>query len=70
MNEQHKAWAMQWKSAAPRLQAVRDEELRSLESTTRTSQNNLTQNPEMNGLVIFQKWMMRRAILQAAKIND
>ncbi len=32
--DQQKAWAMQWKAAAPRLQEVRDQELRRLDSKT------------------------------------
>jgi hypothetical protein len=62
-NDQHKAWAMQWKAAAPRLQAVRDQELRDLQSPS-TRPN--TGKPEQNGLVIFQRWMMRKALLDAA----
>jgi hypothetical protein len=68
MNE-HKAWAMQWKAAAPRLQEIRDAELRSLNTMSQQQSSAVVreENPERNGLVIFQRWMMRLAILQQAK---
>ena len=62
-NDQHKAWAMQWKAAAPRLQAVRDRELRQLQPV---SAKPSLRNAEKNGMVIFQRWMMRKALLDAA----
>jgi hypothetical protein len=68
MNE-HKAWAMQWKAASPRLQEIRDQELRALNAMPRNegSIRVKEENPDRNGLVIFQRWMMRFAILQQAK---
>jgi hypothetical protein len=62
-------WAAQWKAAAPRLQAIRDEELRQLaqepqapvlmESTPRA----YDLYPERNGLVIMQRWFQRKMLL-------
>jgi hypothetical protein len=64
MEDQHKNWAMQWKAATPRLQAVRDEELRRMGGDVPAS-GRREQHPEKNGLVIFQRWMMRKALLDA-----
>lgn len=68
--DQHKEWAMQWKSAGPRLQAIRDEELRKLDAVGAQSiEKRNAENPHLNGLVIFQKWMMRQALLDATQSN-
>jgi len=61
--EQQKAWAMQWKSAGRRLQEVRDRELRELDQSTMLRES--AESPEENGLVTFQRWMMRLALLKA-----
>ena len=64
-------WAQQWKDAAPRLQAIRDEELRrhgdQLQSTNHQSQNEghrvYERYPERHGMVIMQQWLIRRQLL-------
>lgn len=57
---------MQWKAASSRLQEVRDRELRALNTIRQDPSFDgwKDENPERNGLVIFQRWMMRFAILQ------
>ncbi|MBX3423868.1 MAG: hypothetical protein KF752_20110 [Pirellulaceae bacterium] len=57
-----KIWAMQWKAAAPELKRIRDQELRNLDSHTGFPAQ---QSPYENGLVIWQRWMMRLALLNA-----
>lgn len=73
-------WVQQWKEAAPRLQAIRDEELRRrgvgreevkgkrLVAGTRLFQR----NPDRHGMVIMQRWWMRRHLLgqQVAGAKD
>jgi hypothetical protein len=64
-------WASQWKAAAPRLQAVRDAELRQLsaESTSESEASGpwvYDRYPERNGLVIMQRWFQRKMILDSA----
>jgi hypothetical protein len=53
---------MQWKAAAPALQRVRDDELRALDQTMQVRP---PEDPYRNALVDFQRWMMRKAILDA-----
>ena len=67
MQEQQKAWAMQWKSASARLQAVRDQELRELDSNRSKNSSSV---PLENGLVVFQRWMMRLALLGLDRKHD
>lgn len=62
MESEHKAWAMQWKAAGPRLQEIRDRELRELLPELESPKETI---PERNGLVQFQRWMMRKAILDS-----
>ena len=60
-------WVEQWKQAAPRLQAIRDEELRRLGSKTRRSVAGhviYDRYPERNGMVTMQRWFMRRRLLE------
>lgn len=57
-----KLWALQWKAAAPELKRIRDEELRQLDPYTGFAAE---KNPYENGLVIWQRWMMRLALLNA-----
>jgi hypothetical protein len=65
-----KQWAQQWKQAAPKLQAIRDEELLRLDGNVNSSQQAdlpcivYDRNPQQNGLVIMQRWFQRQAILQ------
>jgi hypothetical protein len=62
-------WAAQWKAATPRLQAVRDEELRQLSQELEASAVRESAPiaydlyPERNGLVIMQRWFQRKMIL-------
>lgn len=62
-------WVNQWKSAAPRLQAIRDEELRQLSATPQIPQAGESipivydPYPERNGLVIMQRWFQRKMML-------
>jgi hypothetical protein len=62
-------WIQQWKSAAPRLQAIRDEELRRMgDQSPRSISGHVLYDryPERNGLVIMQRWFMRRQLLDLA----
>jgi hypothetical protein len=63
-------WVKQWKEAAPRLQAIRDEELRRREESPggvlrRDAVNPLIweRYPERHGMVIMQQWLMRGHLL-------
>jgi hypothetical protein len=69
-------WIQQWKQAAPRLQAIRDEELRrlngqqdSVERRTGAKTTIFDRYPEKNGMVIMQRWFMRRQLLQQSGSN-
>jgi len=60
-------WVQQWKEAAPRLQAIRDEELRRLERGSSASYEGprlWEKNPHANGMVIMQRWLMRLELLR------
>lgn len=64
-------WIQQWKQAAPRLQAIRDEELRQRDGRRRGRDSESSQvpvvfdrYPERNGLVVMQRWWMRRELLR------
>lgn len=66
-------WIRQWKQAAPKLQAIRDEELRrrgnqsiSKASGTARAAGVLLYDryPERHGMVIMQRWFMRRYLLE------
>ena len=62
-------WVNQWKAAAPRLQAIRDQELRQLSAGSQSTQSGdsiplaYDRYPERNGLVIMQRWFQRQMIL-------
>ena len=63
-------WVQQWKNAAPRLQAIRDEELRrrgnappSTSTAAVVSHRVYEKYPERHGMVIMQQWWMRRHLL-------
>ncbi|TWT96257.1 hypothetical protein [Neorhodopirellula pilleata] len=67
-------WVQQWKQAAPRLQAIRDEELRRLDGkraarsqVSRAESIIFERYPERNGMVIMQRWFMRRQLLSRTK---
>jgi len=59
-------WVQQWKDAAPRLQAIRDDELRQLgHDAKRSTANHLVYDkyPERHGMVMMQKWFLRRQMM-------
>jgi len=65
-------WVQRWKDAGPRLQAIRDEELRRLGHESKgsgTSQLIYDKYPERHGMVIMQKWFMRRQLLFEARLD-
>ncbi|TWU32589.1 hypothetical protein [Novipirellula artificiosorum] len=60
-------WAKQWKHAGPRLEAIRDEELRQTGSQPRTRGTPailFEKYPEKNGLCVMQRWFARQQLLQ------
>ena len=68
-------WIQQWKQAAPRLQAIRDEELRRRGQQTgnrlRQAKGQplvLDRYPERHGMVTMQKWFMRLHLLQQVNL--
>lgn len=66
-------WVQQWKDAAPRLQAIRDEELRRMGHESKgsgTSQLIYDKYPEGHGMVTMQKWFLRRQMLFGARIKQ
>jgi hypothetical protein len=69
-------WVQQWKEAGPRLQAIRDEELRRKHRDGRSKAPRVAGHilydryPERHGLVVFQKWMMRHAMLTMRHLSD
>jgi hypothetical protein len=59
-------WARQWKEAAPRLQAIRDEELRRMGHGVKGHSSGYRiydKYPERHGMVIMQQWLMRRYLI-------
>jgi hypothetical protein len=60
-------WVQQWKDAGPRLQAIRDEELRRLGDGPKVAQDSCNvvydKYPERHGMVMMQKWFMRQQII-------
>jgi hypothetical protein len=65
-------WVRQWKEAAPRLQAIRDEELRKMgdrSKGTNASVRIYDKYPERHGMVIMQQWFMRRYLLSRREWN-
>ena len=70
-------WIRQWKEAAPRLQAIRDEELRrQSDSTAQTAPvtNSIPlifdRYPERHGMVVMQRWLMRRHLLETMRRSE
>lgn len=71
------AWIQQWKDAAPRLQAIRDEELRRRGTGSRTTGIEpasgvvlFDRYPERHGMVQMQRWFMRRQLAETANKID
>jgi hypothetical protein len=67
-------WVQQWKDAGPRLQAIRDEELRQLGNQPKTCSPGVLvyeKYPERYGMVVMQKWFTRGYLLsQFRSIQD
>jgi hypothetical protein len=68
-------WVKQWKEAAPRLQAIRDEELRRREELHQGVLRGGADKPliwerypERHGMVIMQQWFMRGHLLAMNKL--
>ena len=64
--EQEKQWIAAWRFAGPELERIRNDELRNLddESTMRQLGAGKPLRQELNGLAIFQSWMMRLRVKQ------
>lgn len=59
-------WVQQWIEAAPRLQAIRDEELRRLDDPKGPGipEAKLYDNrPDLHGMVSMQRWLVRKHLL-------
>ena len=59
-------WVQQWKQAAPRLQAIRDEELRRLSNKSGKGSEGVRiyeKYPHEHGMVVMQRWFMRKELL-------
>lgn len=68
-----KQWADTWKSAGPKLQAIRDEELRQKSSKGVRVAGGVVvyeTNPHLNGLVTMQAWFMRKQLLDLLKSSE
>jgi hypothetical protein len=66
-------WVQQWKNAAPRLQAIRDEELRRLEPGMKevvAGQLIYDKYPERHGMVIMQRWFTRRHLMSESTRSE
>ena len=64
--EQERAWIAAWKSAGPKLQQIRDEELRQKGNKGVRIAGGVTvyeTNPHLNGMVTMQAWFMRQQLL-------
>ncbi len=60
------AWVAAWKSAGPKLQQIRDEELRQKSNKGVRMVGGSTvyeTNPHLNGMVSMQAWFMRHQLL-------
>lgn len=68
--EQEIAWAAAWKSAGPKLQAIRDEELRQRSGKGARMAGGVRvfeRNPHSNGMVTMQAWFTRFHLLNSIK---
>jgi len=63
---EQKLWVEAWRRAGPRLQQVRDAELKSLDENAglRFLNSKPPVDPRHSGMVAFQAWMMRWRALQ------
>ena len=65
-NEQERAWIAAWKSAGPKLQQIRDEELRQKGNKGVRIAGGVSvyeTNPHLNGMVKMAAWFMRQQLL-------
>ena len=65
-------WIQQWKDAAPRLQAIRDEELRRLGDKSSQPVEGVRiyePYPDRHGVVVMQRWFMRKELLDNSKVR-
>lgn len=71
-------WIRQWKEAAPILQAIRDEELRRMNSPARDTAPTpsavtpliFDSYPERHGMVTMQRWFVRRYLLEQTQLKQ
>ena len=66
-------WIQQWKAAAPRLQAIRDEELRRLGDKSSQAVEGIRiyeQYPDRHGMVVMQRWFMRKELFDNRKVRN
>jgi len=66
MNEQEKEWVDIWKRTGPKLQQIRDEELRQKSNKGMRIAGGVTvyeSNPHLNGMVTMQAWFIRQQLL-------
>ena len=72
-DEAAKRWAETWKKAGPKLQQIRDEELRQRSNKGVRVAGGVTvyePNPHRNGMVTMQAWFMRKHMLDTLRHND
>ena len=66
-------WIQQWKDAAPRLQAIRDEELRRLGDKSSQVVEGVRiyePYPDRHGMVVMQRWFMRKELLDSSRVRN
>jgi len=59
-------WVQQWKQAGSRLQAIRDEELRRLNTKAGKVIEGVRiyeKYPHEHGMVVMQRWLMRKELM-------
>ena len=71
-DEQEKRWIAAWKLAGPKLQEIREEELRGLDEDAGLKLLGArSERPAtLHGLAVFEAWMMRWRILEMQKRLD
>ena len=66
-------FAQQWKQAGPRLQAIRDEELRRLSNKSGKVIEGVRiyeKYPYEHGMVVMQRWFMRKELMVRLSRKD
>lgn len=69
-SEQERAWIAAWKSAAPKLQQIRDEELRQKSgkgNRLAAGVRVFEAHPHRNGMVTMQAWFTRKFLLDVMR---